>query len=405
MRDRLGVGGAVAVLDEEALVVFEPVGRSHDGVVQPVGVIIFELLAGALLHVGRGNHAEIGIERHAVLLRAAVGRLGDQIGEVVALAGKRVGDRHLAAPAFTEFRHELADEGVAPLVAARGGERRGDVFGNQFDAEPLGDHPAETQALPVGVALGHEQRQHPLAAEGMHGERRRHARIDAAGKADDGTAAAEIPQHLGAQDAGDPLDLGRRVEFQRLGGKDRARLQRRQRHGVASSISASIRRRLILPLSVLGRSSRNSICFGTMKSSRCLAQWRMTSCSLSSRLGRQRDHRLDRHAEDRVGHADHGRLADAGKRVEDVLDLFRRDLLAARLDDVVLAPDEIEEAILVAAEDVPGMEDFLARHRSRPEHRVGGGLVLPVALHHMRAANHQFAGDVSPTRAPLSSTT
>ena len=36
-------------------------------------------------------------------------------------------------------------------------------------------------------------------------------------------------------------------------------------------------RRLILPVSVFGSASRNSTSFGTMKSSRCCAQWRITS--------------------------------------------------------------------------------------------------------------------------------
>ena len=59
MRERLDVGGAVAVLHEKALVVFEPVRRAEHGVVQPVGVIIFERFARPLLHVGGGNDAEI----------------------------------------------------------------------------------------------------------------------------------------------------------------------------------------------------------------------------------------------------------------------------------------------------------------------------------------------------------
>ena len=63
----------------------------------------------------------------------------------------------------------------------------------------------------------------------------------------------------------------------------------------------------------------------------------------------ERDVRADRLAEHLVGHADHGRLADAADRVERVLDLERAHLLAARLDDVVAAADEVEVAVLVDA--------------------------------------------------------
>src|SRR6056297_245737 len=66
MRDRLDVGGAVAVIDEEALIVFQPVRRTDHGEVQPVGMVVFDLLAGALFHVGGGHDAEIDLRRQAV---------------------------------------------------------------------------------------------------------------------------------------------------------------------------------------------------------------------------------------------------------------------------------------------------------------------------------------------------
>ena len=95
MRDRLDVRRAVAVLHEKALVIFEPVGRAEHGVVQPVGVEIFELLARALLHVGRRHNAEIDIERHAHRLPLAVGRLHHELRDVV---GARVGRARPCSP-------------------------------------------------------------------------------------------------------------------------------------------------------------------------------------------------------------------------------------------------------------------------------------------------------------------
>ena len=59
MRDRLDVGRAVAVLDEEALVVLQPVRRADHGVVEPVGVEVFERLADALLEVGGGDDLQV----------------------------------------------------------------------------------------------------------------------------------------------------------------------------------------------------------------------------------------------------------------------------------------------------------------------------------------------------------
>ena len=59
MRDRLHIRGAVAVFDEEALVIFESVGGAGDDVIQAVGVVVLGLLARALLHVGGGDDAEV----------------------------------------------------------------------------------------------------------------------------------------------------------------------------------------------------------------------------------------------------------------------------------------------------------------------------------------------------------
>ena len=60
MGNWLHVGGAVAVLDEEPLVVFQPVRCAGHGIVQAVGVVIFDLLAGPLLHVRRRDDRQIG---------------------------------------------------------------------------------------------------------------------------------------------------------------------------------------------------------------------------------------------------------------------------------------------------------------------------------------------------------
>ena len=82
-----------------------------------------------------------------------------------------------------------------------------------------------------------------------------------------------------------------------------------------------------------------------MKPSSRSRQAPMTSRSRELRVLLERDVRVDRLAEELVRHADDRRLANARDRVERVLDLGRAHLLAARLDDVVAPPDEVEEPL------------------------------------------------------------
>src|SRR5207237_1817371 len=101
--------------------------------------------------------------------------------------------------------------------------------------------------------------------------------------------------------------------------------------------------------------------------------------------------RLDRLAEDRIGHADHRDFAHARELVDHVLHLLRTHLLAARLDDVVLAADEIQVALVVRAEEVTRVQHALPWIRAGLEHARGPFLVRPVALHHMRATDDELA--------------
>ena len=282
MRDRLDVGCAVAVLDEETLIIFQPVGGAGDRIVQPVGVVVLDPLAGALLHVGGRHDPEIDIERHAQLLLGTVGRLHHQLREIVALVGERIGDDDLAAPARAELRHELADEIVAAPIAPGRSEDRLDVLGDGRDTATIGDEPPEPQALRIGIPLGHQHAQHLVGPKRLHRERRRDARIDAAREPQHDAALAQAAEHLRAQRLADPLRFRRGIEAERLERKPRAirdtgALGQGHGHSAGSSASCSIWRRLILPDSVLGSAARNSTSFGTMKSSRCRPQCRMTS--------------------------------------------------------------------------------------------------------------------------------
>ena len=119
----------------------------------------------------------------------------------------------------------------------------------------------------------------------------------------------------------------------------------------------------IFPESVCGSSVTNTTSRGTMKFSSRVLHSRITSSSVSCSAFVEEHEGANRLAEQLVGNPEHGRLADARHVVERVLDLDGADLLAARLDDVVAAVDEVEVAVLVDREVVVGA------HRARS--RIG----------------------------------
>src|SRR4030081_28522 len=106
--------------------------------------------------------------------------------------------------------------------------------------------------------------------------------------------------------------------------------------------------------------------------------------------GTEHDEGLDGLSEECVRNADHRHLEHPGQPVERVLDLARAHLFAARLDDVVLASDEVQIPFGVAAEDVARIEHALAGQRPGLEalRRLDG--LLPVAAHHVTAADHEL---------------
>ena len=211
--NRLQVGRAVAVLHEEALVVFEAVRRAGDRILQAVGVVVLELLAGALLHVGGGDDAQIHLGRHARFLLLAVRAAHYEMEHVVARGALRLAQHHLRAPARPVLREKAPDVLVAPPIAARADQDRRDVLERRLDAEPSGDGSPQAQAVGLGVLLGHEDAEDVGRAESAHAERRDHTGIDAAREAEHDAPAAQLLEHLAAQRRGDALDLGGRVEI------------------------------------------------------------------------------------------------------------------------------------------------------------------------------------------------
>ncbi len=178
--DGFEIGGAIAVFHKKALVVFEPVGGADDRIVQAVGVEIFEGFAQSLLVVGGGDDLQIFAQRQPCLMHLPVRRLGDDL-EMVDATGQPAGDGELDFPLRVVARQHRAHGLVAPVIAADGLQRGGDVFHRGFDAELLCDLPAQSRAVVRRIALGHEQAEHPLRPEGAHRQSRAHRAVDAAG--------------------------------------------------------------------------------------------------------------------------------------------------------------------------------------------------------------------------------
>ena len=119
------------------------------------------------------------------------------------------------------------------------------------------------------------------------------------------------------------------------------------------------------PVDVVGRCHEVDE-FGTRNPSSLRRHSPSISFVVSFEPSLEHDESLDRLAEDLVRHADdRGFLHAWNVHRRRVLDLFGRDLLAARLDDVVHPADEIEIAVFVEPAVVAGVEDLLAGQRTR----------------------------------------
>src|SRR6201987_36367 len=97
------------------------------------------------------------------------------------------------------------------------------------------------------------------------------------------------------------------------------------------------------------------------------------------------DHGLYRLAPMGVRYAEHTRFLNGRMSAEDGLDLCGIDILAAGLDQVFLAVDESERAVLLTLQQVADMEPTALEHLSV------GRIVIEIAGHNARAPHHAFA--------------
>ena len=144
-------------------------------------------------------------------------------------------------------------------------------------------------------------------------------------------------------------------------------------------------RRRILPVGPLGSSSTIQTDRGYLYAARRSFANACSSSSSTLLAVLERDGGADLLAQVVVLDADHGDLGDGVVLVERLLDLARVDVVAAADDQVLLAVDDEEVAVLVLLGHVAGEEPAVG------DGLLGLLLLAPVALHHVLAPDRDLA--------------
>jgi hypothetical protein len=185
-------------------------GRTHHGVIQAIGVKVFDSLADALFVVSGGDDLQVFPQAQGFLDLRAIGFLHHDL-EVVDHSLLIAADHQLVAPTAPVFRHCRPDRIVTPLITTDRLECRGDRLHFVFDAVKLRDHLAEAQTLRGRIVLGKQQAEDLRLAECTHAQRGGNRAVDAAGDGDDYASFARLACKV-AQTARDLLDFGVFIE-------------------------------------------------------------------------------------------------------------------------------------------------------------------------------------------------
>ena len=185
------------------------------------------------------------------------------------------------------------------------------------------------------------------------------------------TGSSRRPQHR----AGDPQSARRAVQWIR-------------RSYPAHSFSRSTNF-CTFPVEVFGN-SRNSTASGHLKWARCSRQNAISSSSVAVCARLQRHERLRPLAPPLRGDRDHGALQHGRVALDHLFDLDRRDVLAARDDDVLLAVAQLDVAVRVHHAEVARVEPS-AGERAPRSPRAGRSTPSSTLLPRMQDLAHRLA--------------
>src|SRR5438093_2302724 len=275
--DGLHIGGAVAELHEESLVVLETIGRARDGIAQAVGVVVLQHLSDALLEIGRGHDLEIRARRQTEAAFVAGPGADDELEEVQELALERVArENDLPRQIGLEVNEDTAHRGVPDLITAGRLEHRRDVVDLVRDLEPLAESAPVDEALRARVALGEEQREDALRSESPDAERRDAGGVDPARHRNDHATAPQALEHRDAKRGRELRGLRFEVERERIA----QHVAHVRSPACRPRSSVATRARSSFPDSLCGSASTNAIAFGTLKGARCSRQKRRRPASV-----------------------------------------------------------------------------------------------------------------------------
>ena len=166
---------------------------------------------------------------------------------------------------------------------------------------------------------------------------------------------------------------------------------RRRQLSTSPSRSARSWRLRTLPAGLRGSGwSTNQKRVGTAKAANRSRTWLASSSAVTLWPGRRTTTAPTSSPSVGSGHADDRAVGDRGVLEEGGLDLDGVDVLAAADDDVLGAVDDVDEAVVVDAGDVAGVEPAVRED-------VGGLFgAVPVAADDLRPLDPQLAGDVGP---------
>ena len=241
----------------------EQVWRASHSIPQTIGVVVLHHLSRALFEIGRGDNAEIRIQRQTRAHFFSRRRLHHDGVDRVAVAMNHVGNHNLAAPARSVFRNCGLDRLVASAIAAGCSQHAADIFSDRSDADGISQRTRQAHAVWRRVGFRHHQSEHAIGPERASRQGGHDAAVDTAGHTDDHAAAPQLMMNDFSNGMLELCGDRGRVDAEHGSRKHSGRSCHADAPSAAVTSARSVRR-LILPVAVIGNASRISTTFGTM---------------------------------------------------------------------------------------------------------------------------------------------